>query len=94
MIHKKVIQEICGKIMFCIHLYFISIQEKMVQIHKSAVVLSSEMQSISVFLDTTKVSDFWWKNADASRNHGLCHKIYLFLGSSLGKVQLWQVSSL
>ena len=79
MIYKKFIQEICGEIMFCIHLYFIFIEEKMVQIHKSAVVL---------------VIDFRWKNADVSRTYGLCHKIYLFLGSSLVKVQLWEVSSL
>ena len=51
----------------------------MVQIHKSAVVL---------------VIDFRWKNADVSRTYGLCHKIYLFLESSLVKVQLWEVSSL
>ena len=38
------------------------------------------MQSISVFLDMTK------ENADVSRTQGVCHAIYLFFGSSLGKV--------
>ena len=44
------------------------------------------MQSISVFLDITKVADFRWKNADDSRTQGVCHVIYIFFGSSLGKV--------
>ena len=44
------------------------------------------MQSISVFFDITKIADFWWKNADVSRTQGVCHVIYIFLGSSLGKV--------
>ena len=42
------------------------------------------MQSISVFLDTTKVADFRWKNVDISRVQGVYHMIYLFFGSSLG----------
>ena len=37
-----------------------------------------QMQSISVFLDMTKVANFWWKNADASRSQDVCHMIYLF----------------
>ena len=52
------------------------------------------MQFISLFLDITKVADFWWNNADVSRTQGVCHMIYIFLGSSLGKVQLCQVSLL
>ena len=45
-----------------------------------------KIQSILVFLDITKVADFWLKNVDASRTQGLCHMIYMFLGSSLGKL--------
>ena len=52
------------------------------------------MQSISVFLDITKVGDFWWKNADVSWKEGVCHVANIFFGSCLGKVQLCQVSSL
>ena len=37
------------------------------------------MQSISVFLDITKFSDFWWKNADVSRAQVVCHVIQIFL---------------
>ena len=37
------------------------------------------MQSLSVFLDITKVHDFRWKNANVSRTHGVCHMIYIFL---------------
>ena len=43
------------------------------------------MQSLSVFLDITKLVDFWWKNVDVSRQQGACHMIYIF-GSLLGKV--------
>ena len=50
------------------------------------------MQSISVFFDVTKVADFSLKNADISRTQGVCHMIYIIFGSSLGKVQLCQVS--
>ena len=52
------------------------------------------MKSTSVFLDITKVADFWWKNADVSRIDGVHHVIYIFFWSSLGKVQLSQISSL
>ena len=41
------------------------------------------MQSISVFLDTTKFSGSQWKNADVSRNQRVCHVIFTFFGSSL-----------
>ena len=44
------------------------------------------MKSLSVFLDITKVADFQWENADVSRTQGVCHVIYIFFGSSLGKV--------
>ena len=37
------------------------------------------MQSISVFLDITKVTDFQSENADVSRTHGVYHVIYIFL---------------
>ena len=45
------------------------------------------MQSISAFLDMVKF-------ADVSRTHGVRRMIHIFFGSSLGKVQLFQVSSL
>ena len=40
------------------------------------------MQSISVFLDKAKFTDFLWKSADVSRTQGVCHVIYMFFGSS------------
>ena len=52
------------------------------------------MQPISVFLDRGKSVDILWKNADVSRTQGVCHVIHIFFGSSLGKVELCQVSSL
>ena len=42
--------------------------------------------SLSVFLDTAKLADFQWKNADVSRTQGVCHVINISFGSSLGKV--------
>ena len=33
-----------------------------------------------------KFADFGWKNADVSRTQELCHVIYIFFGSTLGKV--------
>ena len=36
------------------------------------------MQSITVFLDITKIAYFWWKNADVIRTQGVCHVIYVF----------------
>ena len=42
------------------------------------------MQSKPVFLDILKIADFRWKNADVSQ--GVCRVIYVFFGSSLGKV--------
>ena len=44
------------------------------------------MPSKSVFLDITKIADFRWKNADVTRTPGVCHVIYMFFGSNLGKV--------
>ena len=44
------------------------------------------MQSISIFLDIVEFADFWLKNADVSRNQGVCHVVHIFFGSSLGKV--------
>ena len=44
------------------------------------------MQSIYVFLDIPKITDFWWKNANVSRTQGVRHVIYMFLRSTLGKV--------
>ena len=44
------------------------------------------MQSISVFLDVTKVADFLWKKTDVSRTQEVRRVIYVFLGSSLDKV--------
>ena len=44
------------------------------------------MESISVFLDKTKFADFGRKDADVSRNQGVCPVIHIFFGSSLGKV--------
>ena len=35
-----------------------------------------KMQSISVFLDTTKVPDFGWKMKNWAQ--GVCHVIYIF----------------
>ena len=44
------------------------------------------MQSISLFLDTTKFADFRWKKTDVSRTQVVCHMIQIFFGSSLAKV--------
>ena len=41
---------------------------------------------ISVFSDIAKFAGFWWKIADVSRTQGVCCTIYIFFGSSLGKV--------
>ena len=42
--------------------------------------------NIYLYFSITKVSDFYWKNTDVSRTQGVCHVIYMFIGSSLGKV--------
>ena len=38
------------------------------------------------FSDIAKFADFRWKNANVSRNQGMCHVIHVFLGSVLGQV--------
>ena len=40
-----------------------------------------------------KTADLPLENAYVSRTQGVCHMIYIFFGSSLGKVYLYQVSS-
>ena len=45
-----------------------------------------KMQSVPVFSDILKIAGFRWKNADVSRAQGVCHMIYVFCGSYLGKV--------
>ena len=52
------------------------------------------MQSVSVFLDIAKFSDFRGVNADVNKTQGVCHVIYIFFGSSSGKVLPCQISSL
>ena len=44
------------------------------------------MQSTPVFPDILKIIDFQWKNANVSRPQEVCHVIYVFFWSSLGKV--------
>ena len=51
------------------------------------------MQPIFVFLDITKVDSLRWKNAWVSKTEELCHVVYMFFGSSLGKVKGPSVSS-
>ena len=41
------------------------------------------MHSVTVSLDVT---DSRWKNADVKRTQGVCHVIYIYIGSSLGNV--------
>ena len=43
------------------------------------------MQSISVFFDKAKFSNFRSKNADVSKTQGLSYVINIFFASSLGK---------
>ena len=47
------------------------------------------MQSVSVLyhnLRITKVADFRWEKADASRTQGMCHVTHILSRSTLGKV--------
>ena len=53
---------------------------------KDIEIICIKMQSIPVFPDVTKIANFWWKNADASRTQVVCHVIFVLFGSSLGKV--------
>ena len=48
--------------------------------------LYAKVQPISVFLDIVKFADFWLKYADVGKTHGMCHVIYMFFESPLGKV--------
>ena len=50
--------------------------------------------NLSVFLDIANFAGFPQKNADVNRTQEVCHVIHIFFGFSLGKVQLYQVSSL
>ena len=43
------------------------------------------MESVSVFLEIAKFTDFQWKNA-VKGTQGVCHMIHIFFGSSLDKV--------
>ena len=43
-------------------------------------------ESISVFSDIAKFSDFRFKNADVSTTQGVYHVIHIFFRFSLGKV--------
>ena len=36
------------------------------------------MQSLSAFLDITKVADFRWKNADVSKTQEVSRDLYVF----------------
>ena len=49
------------------------------------------MQFLSAFRNIIKIANFWWKNADVSRAKGLCCMIHIFFGSSLGKVELYNI---
>ena len=42
------------------------------------------MQSISLFVDITKVNDLMFKNANVSGTQEVSHVVYMFLKSSLG----------
>ena len=44
------------------------------------------MQSVSVYIDIAKVTDFWRKKDDFNRTHGVFHVIHIFLRSFLGNV--------
>ena len=45
-----------------------------------------KIQVIFTFLDIIKIIDFQWKNTDVNKTKGLCHVIYIFFRSSLGKL--------
>ena len=56
--------------------------------------LCIKVESVSAYLDVTEITNFWRKNADLSRTKGVCRMIYMFFGSSLGKIKLYQNSTL
>ena len=37
-------------------------------------------------LDIANIADFPWKNANVTRNQGVCHVIHIYFESSLGHV--------
>ena len=43
-------------------------------------------RSVSVFLDIAKIVNFWKKNVDVRRTPWMCQVIYIFFGSSIGKM--------
>ena len=53
---------------------------------KELEILFQNAIDIVVFSVMEKFADFWLRNADVSRNQGICHVIHIFFGSSLGKV--------
>ena len=57
-----------------------------IKINIKKILKNIKMQPLSVYLDITKITDFRWKDADVSRTQGVCQVIYIFFGSSLGKV--------
>ena len=52
------------------------------------------MQFSSELPDIKLTANFQSINPDVSRTEGGSHMIYIFFGSPLSKVQLWQVQSL
>lgn len=38
------------------------------------------MQSTFIFLDITKVPNFWCQDAIVSKNQGVCHVLYMLFG--------------
>ena len=49
------------------------------KLKESEIIYYSNVQSIYVFLDITKVADFRWKNADVSRTQEVYHVVYIIL---------------
>ena len=47
---------------------------------KELEILFQNATYIVVFSVMEKFADFWWRNADFSRNQGICHVIIYFLG--------------
>ena len=59
-------------------------KKKAQKVKKSEIIIKNSIYIL--FLDIAKLADFLWQNADVSRTQGVCHVIYIFFGSSLGKV--------
>ena len=51
------------------------------------------MQFLNVFPDLIKIASYCWKNDDVNKIQRIFHVVYIFFESSLGKVELCQVSS-